>query len=406
MTGATGVMGFATLKELMKRTDHFNVRILARPSGKNKRLLFKYRFVPGVDIIWGNMNDKATIFECVKGADYVLHIGAIISPEADKRPALTMRTNLGSTLHIIDAIKAQPNADEIALVYVGTVAITGCRRNPIHWGRCGDPVKGAIFDTYATSKIAAERAVFESGLKKWVSLRQTGMLPVNMNSRNDPIIFHQNANNIIEWATAPESAVLMANVCESNIPDSFWRCCYNIGGGEKWRLTYWEFMQKVLAPIKLRFQDCFDSRDLALYNFHGQWFTDSDLLDDITHFRSLSPDEYFKHEFAWLRALHAIPLTRLLIPSAKQMHKKNKKICQQHTGPTWMIQNGQHDWINAFFGSRENYDAIKAWDNGYELKRPSEHQEYLDHGYDETKPTQKLNLSDMKKAAANAPPPQ
>ena len=31
-----------------------------------------------------------------------------------------------------------------------------------------------MFDYYAVSKIAAERYVIESGLKYWVSLRQTG----------------------------------------------------------------------------------------------------------------------------------------------------------------------------------------------------------------------------------------
>ncbi|MBT3318138.1 MAG: NAD-dependent epimerase/dehydratase family protein [Clostridia bacterium] len=398
-TGASGSMGLATLKEFLTRTDHFNVRILVRPSKKNKKLMRKYRATPGLEIIWGDMLDKALIFECVRGTDYVLHMGAIISPEADKYPELTMRTNLGSILNIIDAIKAQPNADDITLVYVGTIANTGCRREPIHWGRCGDPIKGAIFDSYATSKIASERAVFESGLARWVSLRQTGMLPVHTSARHEPIIFHQNANNAIEWATAEESAVLMANVCEDWIPESFWRKAYNIGGGKQWRFTHWEFMQKALQSINVDFHGAFDCRDLALYNFHGQWFTDSDALDEITHFRSLSPDSYFEDIFKLYTRLYAIPILRVFIPSAKQLYKQNKKICKKHMGPDWMIENNKEDWIKAFYGSREKQACIRAWDEGYELKRPSEDPSYLDHGYDETKPTEKLKLEDMKQAA-------
>ena len=73
-------------------------------------------------------------------------VGAFVSPEADKLPQRSLEVNLGSTMNIIRAIKAQPDPDAIKLVYIGTVAETGCRLPPIHWGRCGDPIKGSAFD--------------------------------------------------------------------------------------------------------------------------------------------------------------------------------------------------------------------------------------------------------------------
>ena len=54
----------------------------------------------------------------------------------------------------------------------------------------------------------------------------------------------------------------------------------------------------------------------------------------------------------------------------------------EHTG---LWKNNKEDWIKAFFGSREKRDAIKSWDEGYELFHPSEEVTYLDHGYDEEK---------------------
>ena len=41
VTGATGTMGQETMKQLLARSSRFKVRILARPSEKNKTLLKK-----------------------------------------------------------------------------------------------------------------------------------------------------------------------------------------------------------------------------------------------------------------------------------------------------------------------------------------------------------------------------
>ena len=78
--------------------------------------------------------------------------------------------------NIVKAILAQPAKDKIKLVYIGTVAETGDRNPPIHWGRTGDPLKISIYDNYARTKAIAERIIIESGVKYWVSLRQTGVL--------------------------------------------------------------------------------------------------------------------------------------------------------------------------------------------------------------------------------------
>ncbi len=43
--------------------------------------------------------------------------------------------------NIVDAIVATGGAERVRLVYIGTVAQTGSRNAPIHWGRTGDPIK-------------------------------------------------------------------------------------------------------------------------------------------------------------------------------------------------------------------------------------------------------------------------
>ena len=91
ITGATGTMGQETMKQLLSRNNRFKIRILARSSEKNRQLLKKY-MCPSLEVVWGDMADYDTIKKCVDGADYVLHIGAMVSPAADKYPEKTLYT--------------------------------------------------------------------------------------------------------------------------------------------------------------------------------------------------------------------------------------------------------------------------------------------------------------------------
>ena len=165
ITGASGTMGWATFKQIHENRPDLDIVVLLRDSKKNRDLFAPYLGDPRVRIVWGDFNDYDSILDCVTGADYVLHIGGLVSPAADYYPKKTLKTNVLAAENIINAIKAQPNPDEITACYIGTVAETGNRPVGIHWGRTGDPLKISIYDHYALSKIKAERVFAESGLK-------------------------------------------------------------------------------------------------------------------------------------------------------------------------------------------------------------------------------------------------
>lgn len=173
LTGATGVMGSRGLKELTADTRKYEVTVLARDSKKNRRLLAPF-IEKGVKVIWGDLLDKDAVRSGVKNADIVLHVGGMVSPAADWYPEKTIKTNLGAMQNIIDASLALN--DDVKIVYIGSVSQYGNRSVPDHWGQCGDPLTPAYFDAYAYSKTEAERMLMESGLRWWVSLRQTGIL--------------------------------------------------------------------------------------------------------------------------------------------------------------------------------------------------------------------------------------
>ena len=139
-------------------------------------LLKDYISEKRITIRWGDLTNYSDVLSCVKDADIVLHVAALVSPAADYNPHEAMRINYGSTQNILNAIHELNQNNRTRFVYIGTVAETGERLPPIHWGRVGDPIKPSMFDYYAVSKVAAERLVIESGLKHWVSLRQTGII--------------------------------------------------------------------------------------------------------------------------------------------------------------------------------------------------------------------------------------
>ena len=368
LTGATGVMGSHGLRCLAACPDRYEITVLARDSKKNRRILQTY-MNKGVNVIWGDLLDRDAVAKGVSGADIVLHVGGMVSPAADWHPQKAIRTNVGSMQNIIDA--ALPRKDEVKVVYIGSVSQYEPHEVPCHWGQCGDPLLSAHFDAYAYSKVMSERLLIESGLRWWVSLRQTAILHSGLLMKaGDPISFHVPLRGVIEWVTADDSGRLLEKVCRDDVPDSFWRKCYNIGGGAQFRMTNYEFECRLLKamgcppPEKI-----FDADWFATGNFHGFWFSDSDVLEDILHFRSgITPSEYFrqmKGELPWYFSL--APLA-----PAFAIRMFMRKVAETpRLGPMWWIRENVTERIEAAWGSREAWEALPDWDH-IDLSRPSD----------------------------------
>ncbi|MBQ2067379.1 MAG: NAD(P)-dependent oxidoreductase, partial [Paludibacteraceae bacterium] len=70
LTGATGTMGLAGMQEILKRPDQYDLRILARPSQKNKELLTPLIAKhASLHVIWGDLTKYEDILKGVTGAD-------------------------------------------------------------------------------------------------------------------------------------------------------------------------------------------------------------------------------------------------------------------------------------------------------------------------------------------------
>ena len=397
LTGATGTMGWAGLQELLRKSD-VKVTILARKSQKNVDKLSPIQ--DKINIVWGDLTRYEDVLRGVTGADIVLHVGGMVSPQADYKPKTTHRINVGAAENIVKAVLAQPENKQPKVVYIGSVAQTSDRNEPIHWGRTGDPISISVYDHYAITKTIAERTIVDSGIKKWVCLRQSGILYPAILKNFDPIMFHVPIRGVLEWATVEDSGRLLANICDPTVPDDFWNRFYNIGSGPEYRLSNYEFEQKLLKVIGCPPPEkIFDANWFVLRNFHGQWYLDSQVLEDYLHFRANVPvDEYFESmskQLPWYFKL--TPLAPAWIIKLVLRHLANSK----GTGTQDWIHTRNPQRIAAYYGSYEAWKAIPDWDK-FDTSRPMDNPEkaiILDHGYDESKPLSELTLDDMKKAA-------
>lgn len=391
ISGVTGTMGKSGLKHLLEHLDILEIVTLVRPSKTNKKIMSQY--AGSIDIIWGDLENYDDVKKALLNVDYILHVAALVSPMADSQPNLAYSVNVGSIKNILRAI-SELNLSEVKLVNIGSVAQTGSRMYPIHWGRVGDPIKASVDDYYATTKTIAERLVIESGLKYWVSLRQTGILHYGLLNLFDPIMFHQPLDNVLEWVSEDDSGRLLANICLKDLPDDFYKNVYNIGGGEKCRINNYEFLQKMLKVIGVRdIEKIFEPQWFALKNFHGQFYLDSDKLNDFLDFRRESLDDFLIR----LKKDVKLPATLLkYVPANLTKNLIMKKICQKPSGPLAWIKNNESEKIKAFYGSIDNFNNIPSWDK-LVVRSNYAKKVILDHGYNEAKT--KLDFKDILKVA-------
>lgn len=401
LTGATGVMGMAGLRHLTQARysdGPLKITVLARDSAANRAKLAPF-MAKGVEVIWGDLLDAEAVARGVSEADVVLHVGGMVSPMADWYPEKTYKVNTGAMRNIIEAVRlVEARRRVVSVVYIGSVSQYGNRPEGVHWGRCGDPVNVATYDMYALSKCEAERMLAESGLRRWVSLRQTGiMYPRLLMKGSDPISFHVPLRGCLEWVTDDESGRLLAAVCDPALPDSFWRRFYNIGGGDGWRVCNYDFVNMTLSAVGCPpIYKVFERNWFATRNFHGIWYTDSDLLDGYLHFRAPESMESYLSRISkglpWYFRLAPLAPAWLIKMAMKQV--ASKKVL----GPLDWIASGNADRIFAAFGGREAYDAIPGWDA--DVARPlSRTPRLLDHGYDESKSPSDWDAADLDRAA-------
>ena len=359
LTGASGSMGGEAFKELQRRKDKYDIVLLLRPSKVNQKNFSKYEGQEGITIVWGDLSKPEDALKAVTGVDNVLHPAAFISPAADHNPKQAKKSNYEGMLNMIAAIKQQPNnGDNIRFVTIGTVAEYGDRLPPHHWVKVGDTLKPSVGDYYAITKMAGERAVIESGLKYWVSMRQTFIAIPNIFSLMDPIMFHQPPQTHIEFITVQDAGYGLVQTLEC--PDDFYGRVYNMGGGPSCRFLYSDYLERFFKLFNLKnYQRFMDRNWFGARNFHCCWYMDSYILNSyLGHWRQTFDDQIKQVEQTIPSILkYSAKLAPLAPPFIV------KAFMKRYADPLHWIQNKEEEKIKAFFGSREAWEKIPGWES-------------------------------------------
>ena len=404
LTGASGIMGSAVLKELSQYLNLINLRLLlfekTIPSSisdiiKNNE--------DSIEVIKGDLRNYDSILKCVTGADYILHVGGLVSPTADPYPYETQEINIGGMKNIVKAVLAQENKDSIKVCYIGSVAETGGRNYPYHFGRIGDPINISIFDHYALSKAIAEMTLIESGIKNWVVLRMTGIIHAGLFNNMKPIVMHVVINGGLEWCTQEDSGRVLRQLVlldiDGKLGKNFWNHIFNISSGKDYRLSNYQFENYILKgsglpePIKI-----FEPNWFVTRNFHGHFFLDGDKLEEFLHFREGIPvKKYF--ESLSNKVPFFVKLGRYVSAGIIKFYMK-KLAKTKGDGTLDWIENNNETKIKAFYGSLEEYKKIpKKWEDFKIIDLNVENPKLLEHGYDTNKPESEINIEDLKSVA-------
>ena len=133
------------------------------------------------------------------------------------------------------------------------------------------------------------------------------------------------------------------------------------------------------------------------------WYTDSDRLEEILHFRGNVPiREYFKH----LASSSSLPIglkfaksTHIakLFPHVIKFVMWVLSMSPEH-GTQWWVKHNITKRLNAYYGGIEAFRSIPDWE-GFDTSHNSSEVVRLNHGYDESKELSDLDLSDMRSVA-------
>ncbi len=419
LTGATGNMGRETLLELSKLEIVEDIKILVSPSSKKRGEMVINRCKNNkhkINVVYGSIADINACRELVKDVSYVIHLAAVIPPKADKNPQLAISCNENGTKNLIKVIEEQSTQPKF--IHTSTVALYGNRNHLCMWARVGDPLLVSPLDVYSVTKLRAEFAVMESNIKNWAVIRQSAMLHTNMlkDNMNDGLMFHTCFNAPLEWITAHDSGLLIANIIKEDSKQDlglkFWKHCFNIGANHTNQITGYDTLNAGFKLIGGTTKHFFKPNYNAIRNFHGVWFYDSNKLNDLFNYVTQDINDYWKNiskKFWYYKLGKVVPkkvISSLVI----------KKLLKDENSPQYWYENNDVAKLIAFFGGKEEYENLpKSWQevnllsenklpNGetlnFDYLKNRENAKLIDYGYDFNKLDSEITLQDLTNVAS------
>jgi cholest-5-ene-3beta,7alpha-diol 3beta-dehydrogenase len=285
LTGASGTVGKEVLKQLCELPDIFEITVFDKKTKETKS--FYKKFNKKVNVVFGDISQKADVIPACKNKDIVIHLAAIIPPLADEYPDLAEAVNINGTKNLVEC--TEEYSSEAFFLYSSSISVYGDRnKNP--WIKTSDPLIPSNRDEYAITKIAAEKIVVSSKLN-WTIFRLTAIMGLG-NHKPSALMFHMPLDSHLEIATPGDAARAFVNAM--NHQDELNKKIFNLAGGEKCRVDYKNFLTRSFEIFGLGKLD-FKNKSFATKNFHCGYYEDGDILNDILDFRRETLEDYFRN---------------------------------------------------------------------------------------------------------------
>ncbi|MDE7454910.1 MAG: NAD-dependent epimerase/dehydratase family protein [Clostridia bacterium] len=413
LTGITGNMGIQALNECLK-IPNTEYKLLVLPKDKRLKKIRKQhkKDLNRIEFVFGSLANADVCKRLIDGVSYVVNMAAVIPPKSDQHPEWAIECNEVGAKTLVDAIEqANPQPK---FVHISTMALYGHRNEKHLWGRVGDPLLISPFDIYSLTKMRGEYAVLESNIAYKTVIRQTAMLHSNMLSDNmsDGLMFHTCFNAPLEWSTAEDSGLLIANIIrqdmQQDLGSKFWGKVFNLGGGHANCVTGYDVLDDGFEIIGGSVKNFFEPRFNATRNFHGVWFYDSQELNDLFHYQRQTTADFwkqFKKTHGYMKLGKAVPhglIKRLAI----------MRLFGNSNSAVYWYKHDDEAKLIAYFGGKAEYESLgKKWDNfallkynqgplnaqlDYEALRTRQNAVLPNIGYD---PTQEVTLDTLRQVA-------
>ena len=235
LTGASGTVGKEVLLQLSEFSDEIEITVFDKEfTGSGN---FYKKSGRNFNLVFGNISEKIDLCKVCADKDVIIHLAAIIPPLADKFPRLAEDVNITGTRNLIEC--TEEFSPKAFFIYSSSISVYGDRLvNP--WIKTKDKLIASDRDEYARTKIEAEKIIINSKLN-WTIFRLTAIMGTN-NHKPSPLMFHMPLDTPLEIATPKDTgrafvkALKHLDVLNKNI--------YNLGGGEKCRITYSDFLSR------------------------------------------------------------------------------------------------------------------------------------------------------------------
>jgi nucleoside-diphosphate-sugar epimerase len=239
ITGGAGSVGKELALKLVEQGNQ--VRVVDLPACDFGEL----EALPEVEIIRGDICERAVVNAAVEGMESVLHLAALLPQASERDENKTFAVNVGGTRRLVEAIQA--GGSRARLVFSSSVATYGNTTDARPPLRVDHP-QSAV-DLYGKSKIAAERAIRASGIP-FTILRISGIVIPALLEPPDPYPFMRDQR--MEFVARADVVSALSTAIQRERAANR---TLNIAGGSSWQMLGNEYVRRVFELLDISLKD-------------------------------------------------------------------------------------------------------------------------------------------------------